>query len=180
MVIINNIEEYRVTIPTPPPTPLPPTIIGQSDKKDYIIKLKKSPGDTSSNISGLRLYLGCHKKNDMTLTTSNCKLSVIDHDNQIYSAINPINPESNNTGNVLRYIIPDEDITELTRVGSSGIEIKVQLETSQDSNETRTPLGDHYVLKAHVEYVLKERIEVTQCSAPSSVYSIDVKVSEPI
>ena len=170
MVTIESIKEFN------PPNPVvSPTLIGESDKKDYIVKLKSDTGDTSSDISGLRLYLGCHKKDDMTLTTSNCKLSVIDHDNQIYSAIDPINPVSNNTGNVLRYIIPDEDVEKI--ISDGYIEITVQLETSQDSNKSRTP-QEKYVLKAHIEYALTKHIEYTKCEARTSEYPIDFKVTD--
>ena len=164
MVIRVKITELTET--TDAPSPQTPTIIGVSDKKDYIVKLTADAEDTSDNIVGLRLYLGCHKGDDTTTTTNNCRLSVIGNRSQRYSAINPINPESNDTGNVLRYIIPDEDVIELTDTLS--IEIRVQLETSQDSNEDRTPLDDHYVLKAHVEY--------TRCSTPTADASIHVKV----
>ena len=172
MVIIVKITEDRSTInnTSTDPTEDNPTLIGQSDKKDYTVKLTADPEDTSENIIGLRLYLGCYKNSNIDSPTNNCKLSVIDHNNQIYSAINPINPEAENEAKVLRYVITNEDITELTRVGSSGIEIKVQLETSQDNAESRTPMEDEYILKAHVEY--------TRCSSLTSNYPINVKVLE--
>ena len=93
------------------------------------------------------MYLGCHKYGDNNTTTNNCRLSVIGNNNQRYSAIDPRNPESNNTGDVLRYIIPDEDVIELT-TGTSGIEIRVQLETSQDSAIARTPEDDDVCIKS--------------------------------
>ena len=126
MVSIESITEFN------PPTPVvSPTRIGVSDKKDYDVKLKSDTGDTSENIIGLRLYLGCHKDGDNNTTTSNCRLSVIGNSNQRYSAIDPINPCSNDTDNVLRYIIPDEDVEKI--ISDGYIKITVQLETSQDS-----------------------------------------------
>ena len=54
MVTIESITEFN------PPNPVvSPTRIGVSDKKDYVVKLKSDTGDTSENIIGLRLYLGC-------------------------------------------------------------------------------------------------------------------------
>ena len=87
-VLRNSIPQHPV---------VSPTRIGVSDKKDYVVKLKSDTGDTSENIIGLRLYLGCHKDGDNNTTTSNCRLSVIRNSNQHYSAIDPINPCSNDT-----------------------------------------------------------------------------------
>ena len=47
MVTIESITEFN------PPTPVVlPTLIGVSDKKDYVVKLKSDTGDTSENIIG--------------------------------------------------------------------------------------------------------------------------------
>ena len=177
MAIIVTITERTMTTNTP--SVLTPTLIGESDKKDYIVKLKleQDPESeiTHSNVIGLRLYLGCYKSDeDMVNTTSNCRLSVIGNSDQRYSAIDPINPVSNNTDNVLRYIIPDEDVEKIFSDGD--IKITVQLETSQDSNEARTP-QEGYVLKAHIEYVLTKKIvEYTKCEARTSEYPINFEV----
>ena len=164
MVTIESITEFN------PPTPVvSPTLIGVSDKKDYVVKLKSDTGDTSENIIGLRLYLGCHKDGDNNATTSNCRLSVIKKSNQRYSAIDPINPASNDRTDVLRYIIPDEDVEKI--ISGKYIEITVQLETSQDSAIGRTPTDDGI-------YVLRARIEYTRCDSIASEQYINFDVTE--
>ena len=54
------------------------------------------------------------------------------------------------------------------------------METSQDSNDDRTPIimNEVYVLEAHIEYVLKERIEVIQCSTQAADASIHFEVTD--
>ena len=178
MVLRVKITEDRSTINDTSTDPIEdnPTLIGQSDKKDYTVKLTADPEDISDNIIGLRLYLGCHKVGDNDANTSNCRLSVIRNHSQHHSAIDPINPCSDDKTDVLRYVITDKDVEEI--IDDGYIKITVQLETSQNSAIDRTPIimNEVYVLEAHIEYALKERIEVIQCSTQAADASIHFEV----
>ena len=168
MVIIQNITEDKPSVP-----PAPPSRIEQSDKKDYNVNLVKSPGDRLDNIEGLRLYLGCYRmSNDDAM--SNCKLSVIGNPKHTYSTIEPINPESNDKTDVLRYVLTDNDVRGIINNDEDGINIKVKLETSQNDAEDRTEIlpittpEEYYTLKAHIEY--------TRTSVLASKRDINIKV----
>ena len=142
VIVVKNITEV---IPT-----VPPSLMGIFDKKDYTVILGNLGTAPLGNIKELRLYLGCYKKNSISTVMSNCRLSVITNHNHIYSAIEPINPESNDRADVLRYIIADEVLNDLLTTNTD-IKIRVQVETSQDDAIPRTTPGS-YVLKAHIEY----------------------------
>ena len=124
--------------------------MGVFDKKDYEVIIGNIGTTPPGNIKGLRLYLGCYENGDINTPMSNCRLSVITNHSHIYSAIEPINPESPNREKILRYIIADEVLEKFFSTGND-IEIRVQVETSQDDAIPRTTAGS-YVLKAHIEY----------------------------